>query len=217
MNCKKLFPLAIIAACSLVAVVRSVATAEPSNDSKPSGQPEFKLPPGWTADDMKACMLAGTPGKMHERLAKGSGKWEGKNTMWMFPGADPIKSDCSSIVTPMMEGRFTKCEMAGDMPGMGPYNGIAIYGFDNVSQKFVCTMIDNHNTGMMNGTGELSSDGTTITWNFTFSCPITGKPAVMRQIEKITGPDTMSLEMFAADPKSGKEFKMMAIDFMKKK
>lgn len=217
MNCKKVFPFAAIAALGFVLAVRGIATAEPSKDSKPASQPEFKLPPGWTADDMKSCMLAATPGKMHERLAKGIGKWEGKNTMWMYPGAEPIKSDCSSTVTPLMDGRFTKCEMAGEMPGMGPFSGLGIYGFDNVSQKFVCTMIDNHNTGMMNGVGDLSSDGQTITWNFTFNCPLTGKPAVMRQIEKITGQDTMSLEMFGPDPKSGKEFKMMTIDFTKKK
>ena len=29
-----------------------------------------QLPPGWTADDMKAMVDAATPGKMHEVLAK---------------------------------------------------------------------------------------------------------------------------------------------------
>src|SRR5260221_11114881 len=126
MSSRILFPLAAIAALGLVAFVRSIATADPSKHSKPTGQPEFKLPPGWTADDLKSCMLAATPGKMHERLAKSIGKWEGKNTMWMSPGAEPIKSDCTSTVTPLMDGRFTKCDMAGEMPGMGPYSGLGI-------------------------------------------------------------------------------------------
>jgi hypothetical protein len=46
------------------AYVAPVAGAEPRKD--PKAQPEMKLPPGWTEDDMKACMLAATPGKMHE-------------------------------------------------------------------------------------------------------------------------------------------------------
>ena len=43
---------------------------------------------GWTAADMEACMLAGTPGKMHEHLVQGAGKWLGKSTMWMGPGGE---------------------------------------------------------------------------------------------------------------------------------
>jgi hypothetical protein len=216
MTIKKLLSLVVISAIALIVFARSVAADEAPKDSKPAAAPEFKLPPGWTEADMQACVLASTPGRMHERLAKTIGKWEGKNTMWMYPGADPIKTDCSSTVTAIMDGRFTKCEMAGDMPGMGPFQGLGIYGYDNVSRKFVCTMIDNHNTGMMNGTGELSADGNTITWNFTFNCPITGKPAIIRQIETMTSPDTMTLEMDAPEPKTGKEYKMMAIEFKKK-
>ena len=59
------------------------AIADSPDKSKPAGQPEMKLPPGWTAADMKACVDAGTPGKMHEFLAKGVGMWQGKNTMSM--------------------------------------------------------------------------------------------------------------------------------------
>jgi hypothetical protein len=102
------------------------------------------------------------------------------------------------------------------MPGMGPYVTIGIVGFDNVSKKFVANWIDNHGTGMMNGTGELSRDGKTLTWKFTYNCPITKKPALMRQIETATGPSTKTLEVFGAEPKSGKEFKMMQIELTKK-
>ena len=87
--------------------------------------------------------------------------WEvmNKNTMWMFPGAEPMKSESTARITPMMDGRFIQCEMSGDMPGMGPYHGFGINGFDNVSQKFVSIWIDNHSTGIMSGAGKLSPDG----------------------------------------------------------
>jgi hypothetical protein len=134
----------------------------------------------------------------------------------MVPGGDPVESQCTSTITSLMDGRYTKCEMAGEMPGLGSYNGIGIYGFDNVSQKFVSTWIDNHSTGIMNGVGELSSDGKTMTWSFTHNCPITKKPAIIREVETITGPDTKTLDMFGTDPKSGKEFKMMRIEFTRK-
>lgn len=199
----------------LAAVAGSLAFTDPVSTLKQAGQPEMKLPPGWTPEDMQACMIAGTPGEMHAHLANGVGVWQGKNQMWMAPGMEPMKSECVSTVTSAMDGRFAKCEMAGDMPGMGPFSGFGIYGFDNVSQKFVSTWIDNQSTGIMNGTGELSADGKTITWNYTMNCPITKKPTVMREIETITGPNSKTLEMWGVDPKSGKEFKMMFIEFTK--
>jgi hypothetical protein len=201
----------------LAAFTRLAVAAEPAADAKaaPAAQ-EFKLPPGWTAEDMQACMLAGTPGKMHQLLAQGAGEWTGKNQMWMGPDSQPVETTSTSTVTSLMDGRFVQVEMKGEMPGMGPYRGLGLYGFDNVSGKFSSTWIDNHGTGMMQGTGTLSEDGKTITWTYTFSCPITKKPAVMRDVETFTGPNTKTLEMYGADPKSGKEYRMMRIELTKK-
>lgn len=212
----------VLCTSSLLCVLSLTAPfvlAEPAKDAKSgaaSNQPEMKLPPGWTPDDMKACMDAAAPGKMHQYLASAVGTWHGKNKMWMAPDTDPMNSEGVSTFTPMMDGRFVKCEMSGEMPGMGPFNGFAIYGFDNVSQKFQCTWVDNMGTGMMTGTGELSSDGKTLTWSFNYNCPVTKKPITMREIETMTGPNSKTVEMFGIEPKSGKEFKMMEMAMTRK-
>ncbi len=219
MNCRMGMTAGIIAA-----IAGSVALAQQSGNTKqaPAGkpaaaaQPEHKLPPGMTEADMMACMEAGTPGEMHKHLAKGLGVWTGKTTMWMTPGAEPMHSECVSTVTSAMDGRYIKCEINGEMPGMGPFMGFGLYGYDNVSKQFQSTWIDNCGTGMMVGTGELSSDHKVMTWNFKYHCPITKKPTVMREVETITGADTKKLEMFGPDPKTGKEFKMMEIAFTRK-
>jgi hypothetical protein len=208
--------LTLVVGAAMGIIAGALAIAHGAADPKPAGQPEMKLPPGWTEDDMKACVAAGTPGKMQEVLVKGAGVWQGRTTMWMYPGAEPVKSECTSTVTAIMDGRYTRCEMAGDMPGMGPFSGFGINGYDNVARKFVSTWIDNQSTGIMNGTGELSADGRTLSWTFTFNCPIAKRPAVMRQVETITGPNTRTLEMFGTEPKSGKDFKMLSIEFTKK-
>ncbi|MGH7242974.1 MAG: DUF1579 domain-containing protein [Phycisphaerales bacterium] len=206
-----------ISVVGLLAVVGALAMGEPAKDMKPAGQPmEMQLPPGWTPEDMQACTIAGTPGKQHQMLASGAGQWQGKNQMWMAPGMPPINSDSTATVSPVMDGRFTKIEFAGDMPGMGPFTGWGIYGFDNVSKKFVSTWIDNMGTGMMQGTGELSADGKVLTWTYNYNCPIAKKPVVMREIETFTGPNTKTLEMWSTDPKSGKEFKSMFIEMTRK-
>ena len=67
-------------------------------------------------------------------------------------------SDTTSSVTSIMDGRFIKVEVKGDMPGMGPYHGVGVYGYDNAAKKFVSSWIDNHSTGIMQGEGELSKD-----------------------------------------------------------
>lgn len=210
MNAKTLF-----ASLGIATLCGSLSFAATSADSTSPGQAEMQLPPGWTMEDMQAVMEAGTPGKMHEWLAKDIGTWNAETTMWMAPDSDPLKSGGTATYSPLMDGRFVKCDMKGEMPGMGPYHGVGIYGYDNVSQEFVCSWFDNHSTGIMNGVGELSADGKTLTWEFTGNCPLTKKPIVMREIETITGPKTKTIEMFGDDPKTGEEFKMMQIEYMK--
>lgn len=225
MNRQNLFATVLGSAFGLgLGVAAAAALAEPSQQSnKPAGeaaaqtaaQPEVKLPPGWTAEDMQACVAAGTPGKMHEFLAKEVGSWQGKTTMWM-PGSEPMTGQCTMTVTTMWDGRYVKGEMSGECPGMGPFSGEGIKGFDNVAGKLVSTWVDSQSTGIMFGTGEASKDGKTTHWKFNYHCPVTKKPVVMRQVETITGANARTMEMFGPDPKTGKEFKMMRIDLSRK-
>lgn len=211
MYCKKIVRATSVAVVTLAAAWGSMAIADPAKD-----QPAMQLPPGWTAEDAQACALAAVPGKMHEHLSKSIGVWHGKNTMWMFEGAEPVKSESTSTISSMLDSRFVKCEMSGEMPGMGPYSGFAVYGFDNVSGKFVATWIDNMGTGMAQGTGELSTDGKTLSWTYSYNCPITKKPTTLREVETTAGPNSKKCEMWAINPKTGKEFKMMEIELTRK-
>jgi len=215
MNRNRLFVAALFAAFGVGTLIAAVAIADSWDHTQPTVPGEMQLPPGWTAEDMQAVIAAGTPGKMHEHLAQDIGTWRCKSKTWMAPDTEPITSEGTSTVKPLMDGRFTQVEMNGEMPGMGPYNGLCIYGYDNVSQQFVSTWIDNHGTGMMNGVGELSEDGKTITWEYTGNCPIAHKPITMREVDTITGPNTRTLEMFGTPPKGGEEYKMMSIELTK--
>ena len=223
MNRQTRFAFIVFAIAISVAGSLAFAQAQQASKDKKSAAPaaggasaQPQLPPGWTQADMQACMEAGTPGAQHQHLAQAVGVWTGKTTMWMTPGAEPVHSECTSTITAIMDGRFTRCEMAGEMPGMGPFSGFGLYGYDNVARQFQSSWIGNCNTGIMTGVGELSSDGRTLTWVYKHSCPITKKPTTVREVEHRTGKDTMTLETFAVDPKSGKEFKMMEIAFTRK-
>ena len=219
MNRTKLLVVAAGACLALAGVVRTVAIgAEPAKEAAPAAdQSAPQLPPGWTPEDMQAFAAASTPGKMQQHLAKDAGVWQGKQSTWMFGVDEPTVTECTTTVTPLMDGRYTQVDVKGEMPGMGPYHGIGLYGFDNVAKEFACTWIDSYSTGLMHGTGHLSSDGKSLTWQFSYHCPITKKPAALRQVETNTGPDSKTLEMWGNDPKSGKEYKMMRIEMTRKK
>jgi hypothetical protein len=194
------------------------ATGQPNKDTKPGntqpgkdahGMGDMKLPPGMTQADVDACMAAAKPGPNHEFLVKSVGTWEGKTKMWMAPNTEPSTGTCTTVISSVMDGKFTKCEVNGESP-MGPFNGFGLYGYDNVGKTFQSTWISNCGTGMSTGKGDLSSDGKTLTWVYEYNCPIANGPIKMREIHRWTGPNTMTLEMFGPD-KSGKEFKMMEI------
>ncbi|MBX3358076.1 MAG: DUF1579 domain-containing protein [Phycisphaeraceae bacterium] len=211
--------LAALAAAALLST--SFSLAQPAKDAKAttsdkSHQPaagDHAVPPGMSEADMQACMAAAIPGEMHQYLAKSVGTWTGKVKMWMPGVSEPMASECTTVITPVMDGRFFRCETEGEMPGMGPFQGSGVNGFDNVSQKFQGTWYDNMGTGMMVGTGTLAADGKTITWNFTYNCPITKGPATMRQVDRRISDSAMSLEMFGTDPATGKEMKIMEIAY----
>src|SRR5262245_27279276 len=93
------------ASLGLVLLVALGATIVFAQSSKETGQPasnpgaqaqKQELPPGMSEADMKACQEASTPGPKHEQLAKKIGAWSGKTTMWMSPGAEPTKGECTS-------------------------------------------------------------------------------------------------------------------------
>jgi hypothetical protein len=184
-----------------------------TQDTKTAKSPaDMKLPPGMTAADMQACAAAATPGKQQAMLAHGAGQWSGTCKLWMTPEAEPVSSPTSSTVSMLMDGRFRKVECSGDMPGMGPFQGMGFAGFDNVAQKYAMTWYDNCGTGMMTGDGTLSSDGKTLTWTLHYNCPIQKKLVTMREVETYTSDNAMTLDMYGNDPHSGKEFKMMHIE-----
>ncbi len=201
----------IVVGMSALAVGFGVASIPQDRQPTPPGQDVPQLPPGMTEQDMQAVVIAATPGEQHEWLAEGAGTWDGKTKMWMAPNTEPQVSACTAVVEVILGGRFTTCTIEGDMPGMGPFTGFGIYGYDNVAQTFQSSWVDNMGTTMMIGTGARSSDGKSLEWTYTYTCPIQQGPTTMREVETITGENTRTLSMYATDPTTGNEFKVMEV------
>ena len=197
-----------------VGVFAAAATLTSAQDAK-TDLP-FELPAGMTQEQFEACAIAAAPSASHERLTRNAGEWRGTGTMWMTPGAEPLPITQTLTFTVIMDGRFLKGEFEGDMGGM-PFVGMGLYGYDNVAQRYEATMIGSCSTGTMRGVGELSSDGSTITWHYEYHCPMTGGPTTMRETERQVDADTIIYHTYMPDPATGREFKMAEFTFKRVK
>ena len=184
--------------------------------AQPEGDAPFRLPDGWTMEDMQKCMDAGMPGERQAELMKLVGTWDGQGQMWMGPGSEPMDMACVMVVTGLMDGRYIQYDLNGEMPGMGSYHGTGWAGFDNVAKAYQANWIDSMSSGIMYGTGERAGDGKTMSWEHHYTCPMTEKQATMRQVDTHKDANTWVQEMYGTDPKSGIEYKMMQFTYTRR-
>jgi len=162
---------------------------------------------------------AAEPGAMHARLDKTVGTWKGTNSRWSAPGMSPVVSECTTVITSMMEGRYTMGKTSGVISKgdqESAYEGMGIYGYNNTTKEFESTWLDNHSTMITNFIGSANQDASVITWTGNYTDPTTNKPTTMRLVERLTNNDAMKLEFYISGP-DGKEFKNMEINYTRVK
>lgn len=167
----------------------------------------------------KVMMEMGTPRAEHRNLQSRVGTWDGHVKAWMMPGQPAEESTCTTTFTPMMDGRFLRSETRGNMLMGGhtmPFEGFGVYGFNNATGEYESTWCDNMGTMQMHFTGKASGDGRKIVTTSHFYCPMQKKNTSMREVETMTGPNTMMLEMYGPDMETGREYKMMQIDYTRR-
>ncbi|MCL4743442.1 MAG: DUF1579 family protein [Phycisphaerales bacterium] len=143
------------------------------------------------------------PSNMHEYLAQRIGEWTGTLRARPSPGSPAVERECTMTVSSMLDGRFIRVEVSGEIPGVGPFVGIGVHGFDNASRRLEASWIDSLHAGVLAGTGE--ADGATLAWTFAYRSPLTKRAATLRLVERRTGKDAMTVEWFEGDPADGRE------------
>jgi len=182
--------------------------AQPGDMKKPSDEEMKKM-----MEEQAAWEKAGKAGAEHEFLKKAAGNWTGKVKSYEMPGQPPAESTCTETITSVLGGKFTKCEVSGEMGGMGHFEGLGIYGYDNAKQKYTMAWADNMGTCIMDGTGELSADKKTMTWTMNLTNPQTHKVEHMREIEHFVSDNETHMEMWGSMGAGTPEVKMIEIDF----
>ncbi|UPQ78463.1 DUF1579 domain-containing protein [Flavobacterium azooxidireducens] len=156
-----------------------------------------------------------TPGEPHKMLILDSGTWNEEMTMWMKPGAEPTKNTMTAESKMIYGDRFQETTHKGDFMGM-PFEGKSTLAYNNASQEYTSTWIDNMSTGIMVITGKYDEATKTINFSGTTVDPVTKKEKPIRETYTFVDENTRKMEMFDVDY-SGKEYKSMEIIMTRKK
>ncbi len=159
-------------------------------------------------ESMKKWMEYMTPGKEHEMMGLMKGNWKADLTMFMAPGAEPMKMEATATVEMILGGRYQQMKYSGNMMGM-PFEGIGITAFDNATKKFYSSWIDNMGTGLLYCTGTGDEKTGIITQTGDIVDPMTGQPSWFKQETWFDGKDTGWMKMY--QKMDGKEFMSMEI------
>lgn len=178
-------------------------------DTTATEEPEMAEEPMDSIAMQKAWEAYMTPSEPHKRMAADEGKWNDELTFWMGPDAPPEKATATEEVKMILGGRYQISTTTGEMMGM-PFEGRATLAYDNATNEYISTWIDNMGTGLsvMRGTYDEASKSTTLMG--TMVDPMTGKEKQMKQVYTIIDDDTRKMEMYEITP-GDKEIKNMEI------
>lgn len=138
---------------------------------------------------MAAYQRAGTPGAMHEVLARTVGTWAAEVRMWMEPGGEPTVAHTTSVIEPVMGGRFVRETVDGEAFG-APFRGVGLIGYNNVTGKAQGVWYDNHGTAIYLYEGSLSEDGT-LEMSSGHHDPVSGEWVEAKSVRRMEGDDRM--------------------------
>ncbi len=157
----------------------------------------------------KAWMDYAAPSKSHEMLAKDTGTWDAELTFWSPDNPQEMKSTATVTYKMIMGGRYQEGTYSGDMFGM-PFEGKGTVAYDNATEEFVSTWIDNMGTGMMVTRGKYDEATKTSTFHGEMVDPVTKKAKKVKEVITYIDDNNQKMEMFDV-LEDGKEFKSMQV------
>lgn len=164
---------------------------------------------------MKAWQEFMTPGEVHNMMLTWDGNWATTSKSWMDPKGEAQTSTGTCENRMVLGGRYQESKFTGDMMGM-PFEGLGMLAYDKAKKKFASTWVDNMGTGITVMEGTWNAASKSISFKGVTTDPSTGKDVKMRELYTIKGDNNHTMEMWMTDPKSGKEFKTMEIEFTRR-
>ncbi|MGE3163294.1 MAG: DUF1579 domain-containing protein [Planctomycetota bacterium] len=192
------------------ALVTSQVISQDGKPEKSTGKDAPAMSPQ-EAEMMAKWAKAATPGEPHAKLAKLAGNWKFTIKYRMDENAPWTESTGTSEMKTVLDGRYVMDTTTGQTD-MGPFQGLGMTGFDNVSQKYVSFWADNMGTSPMMLEGTADAAGKVITYMGTCNCPMEGPGKRMKMVVTMTDKDHFTHESYSYDA-AGKEWKGMEIQY----
>lgn len=187
----------------LILIWPTIVLAEEGND--PGLQPENEQ----TAND--AWQRATTPNENHKLLGIFVGDWTYNFRSWSSPGAKPQESSGTAQNRWAMGERYL-IQQTRSNGEKKPFEGLGITGFDNISNQYVSTWVDNTSSGLMKATATF--DPKTNTFNESGTIPgQKGEP--FRAEWKIIDASHYRYTMYLPT-QSHKEFKSLEVTYTRR-
>jgi hypothetical protein len=212
---KKLTTALVLFAMCFVSCKKEIKTetiTEKDSDTVKTEQAEAE-PVLDSAAQMKAWQAYATPGNPHKLMADEVGTWNCDMTFWSEANGKPEKAASVAVIRMILGGRYQEANYKGTMMGQ-PFEGKSTLAYNNASQEYTTTFIDNMGTGMMVAMGKYDEKTKSMELKGEMVNPLNGKKTPYREVYTIVDPTTRKMEMF--DTKNGTEYKSMEI-VMKKK
>lgn len=212
---KKVFVPFVIAALLFAACKKDEPkTVTPETEEVTIAEEEIVEKPD-SATVAKAWETYMTPSKAHEMLAKDTGIWDADMTFWSADNPEPQKATSQAEYKMILGGLYQEGKFTGKMWGMD-FEGRGLTAFDNASQEYIATWIDNFGTGLLVTRGKYDEATKKLTMEGNMVDPVTKKEKKVKEVITYIDDDHQKMEMFDID-KDGKEFKNMEILSERKK
>ena len=157
----------------------------------------------------KAWIDYATPSKAHEMLAKDNGTWNAELTFWSPENPQEMKSTATVTYKMIMDGKYQEGIYSGDMFG-APFEGKGMVAYDNATEEFISTWIDNMGTGVLVTRGKYDEATKTSTFYGEMVDPVTKKAKKIKEVITYIDDNNQKMEMFDV-LENGKEFKTMQV------
>ena len=158
------------------------------------------------------------PGEHHARLQPFVGQWSLTVRSAMAPGQPLQEGTGTAEYEWILGGRYVLEKIRGSSGTEGgtPFEGMGVFGYDNLKQKYVAMWIDNMTTGLATFEGTCDASGKVFTLLGQDTDPMTGKPMKVRSVLRIVDENKWVSETYIEGP-DGKEFRAVELTYTRKK
>ncbi|WP_430400895.1 DUF1579 domain-containing protein [Flavobacterium sp.] len=136
-----------------------------------------------------------TPSKAHEMLAKDTGVWDADMTFWMPDNPEAQKAKSKAEYKMILGGLYQEGKYSGDIFGM-QFEGKGLMAFDNETEEYISTWVDNMGTGIMVTRGKYDEASKSIILFGDQVVPGTGKSKKVKEVITYMDENNQKMEMF---------------------